>query len=318
MDANEYEGLSKSNASKFRSYYENEYKTLYPPPILHIVGLDWKFYGSVIVSVFTVILASLRTAQMFYFAAETSSRLWGLGTTGTGLLSGFDALSAMIAVEGGISLGSAIKTSRSGTVDESIYFWQVGLLLLISIIAGFGQSLGLVTGIDRTFLLWFSYLLVFVLGIGASVAAWFAGEILGVQLQKFSIQRFEAEQKYSEEMKFYSQNARKFWKLRTEEEKETEREQKRIDRTTGIPVPQRNFPRTQNRTSTGKVPIIFSEIEKFWAEQNRVPSFSELAEILRREYPEQNFSSSGYISTIRKQWIEENTEKEAELDENPS
>lgn len=316
MDALEYEGLSKSNASKFRSYYENEYKTLYPPPVKYIVGLDWKFYGSVVVSVFTVILASLRTAQMFYFAAETSSKLWGLGTAGTGLLAGFDALSAMIAVEGGISLGSAIKTSRAGEVNEDIYFWQVALLLLISIIAGFGQSLGLVTGIDKTFLLWFSYSLVFVLGIGASVAAWFAGEILGVQLQKFSVQKKEAEEKFAEQMKYYSQNARKFWIQKSEQEKENSREQKRIEHNKGTETsPKRNSIRTQNRTSTGKVPIIFSEIEKFWAEQNRVPSFSELAEVLRREHPEQNFSSSGYISTIRKQWIEENTEKEVEQNE---
>ena len=69
MDANEYECLSKANASKFRSYYENEYKTLYPIPIKEVIGLDWKFYGSVIISVSTVILASLRTAQMFFFAA---------------------------------------------------------------------------------------------------------------------------------------------------------------------------------------------------------------------------------------------------------
>lgn len=308
MDANEYEGLSKSNASKFRSYYENEYKTLYPIPKKEIVGLDWKFYGSVIISVSTVILASLRTAQMFFFAAETSSKLWGLGAAGTGLLSWFDAISAMIAVEGGITLVSAIKTSKAGEVNEGIYFWQVALLLLISVIAGFGQSLGLITGIDETFLLWFSYMLVFVLGVGASVAAWFAGEILGVQLQKFSVQKKSAEEKYSEEMKFYTQNARKFWKQRTEQEKEITREQKKIEPNPRMGTSQKSSPRVQNRTGGGKVPIIFSEIEKFLAEQNRIPSFTELAEVLRTNHPEQNFSSNGYISTVRKNWLEANTE----------
>ena len=313
MDANEYEGLSKSNAAKFRSYYENEYKTLYPAPKKQIVGLDWKFYTSVATGLATVILASLRTAQMFYFAAETSAQSWGLSEGGTELLSYGDALASMFAVEFGLVVTSAVKSVNEKKVPSWIYSVQIILLLVISVIAGVGQSLGLVQGISQDFLRIFSYILVFVLGVGASFAAWFSGEILGVQIQKYSELKAEAEKHFSEQMRIYSQNARKFWGQRTEQEKETSREHKKIVQNSPVLSSQRSSPRVQNRTGGGKVPIIFSEIEKFLVEQNRVPSFSELAEVLRTNHPEQNFSSNGYISTVRKNWLEANTEQAPEV-----
>ena len=313
MDANEYEGLSKSNASKFRSYYENEYKTLYPVPLKHIIGLDWKFWGLVITSVSTVVVAALRTAQMFYFAEELSSKFWTPDASGNWVLGFAGSFFSMMAFEGGLAFISAIKTAEKEKVESWVYNTQIALLLLISIVAGLGQSMGLVRNISPTLVENFSYFLVFVVGVGASIAAWLSGEILGVQLQKFSVKKKEAEEKFSEEMKFYTQNARKFWKQRTEQEKETSREQRKIEQNPRIETSLRSSPRVQNRTGGGKVPIIFSEIEKFLVEQNRIPSFSELAEVLRTNHPEQNFSSNGYISTVRKNWIEANTEQAPEV-----
>jgi hypothetical protein len=308
MDAKEFEGLSHSQAAKFRAYYSNEYSALFPPPIVRIHGLDWKFYGLMVTSISTVIVAALRTAQMFYFAEEMSSQFWGLGTQGNFILGISGAFFSMLAFEGGLALISAIKTSDKSEISDNIYSLQIFLLLAISIFAGLGQSLGLVKNIPQEFMDVFTYLLVFVMGVGASFAAWFSGEILGVQLQKFSVRKAEAEERFLEQKRIHLQNARKNFLQKWETEKQnrtTEQKPREIPTRTE----QRSSPRVQNRTSGGiseKSSLIFSELEKCSTEQSKLLSFSELAEILREKYPEQNFSSSGYISTKRKEWIQNN------------
>ena len=76
MDVNEYEGLTQNQAQKFTAYYENEYRTLYLPPEMEKVGFGWKFWLLTITSIATVIVASLRTAQMFYFTEQLSAQFW--------------------------------------------------------------------------------------------------------------------------------------------------------------------------------------------------------------------------------------------------
>jgi hypothetical protein len=306
MDANEYEELSRSQAQKFRAYFENEYSALFPSPILKIEGLDWKFYGLVITSVATVIVAALRTAQMFYFAEELSASFWTPDVQGSHYLGISGAFFSMLAFEGGLAFISAIKTAEKEKVENWVYNTQIGLLLTISIFAGLGQSLGLIQGISDNFISNFSYFLVFVVGVGASVAAWLSGEILGVQLQKFSIRKREAEEKFSEQTRVYVQNARKKFSETLEQNRTTEQSTELPKRTE-----QKSSPRTQNRISgepSEKVSLIFSELEKCRTEQNRVLPFAELTEVLRTNYPEQNFSSSGYISTKRTEWIESHPE----------
>lgn len=317
MNVVEFEGLSKAQAQKFKAYLENEYRTLYPPPKLKIVGLDWKFYGLVITSISTVVVAALRTAAMFYFAEVLSAKYWNpemdsvwLGRTG--------AVFSMLAFEGGLALIAAIKTSESRKVDDGVYFWYISLLILISIMAGLGQSVGLIQGISDQVLIFFSYSLALVVGVGASVAAWLSGEILGVQLQKFSEASTEANRIFSEENRIYMTNARKFWKQRTELNKAEEKEQKLLEREQrreqNSPELPRNLPknfsprtsvrRTENGTSE-KVSLILTELENHRTEHGKLLGFAELLENLRTKYPEQNFSSGGYVSTQRNKWIKE-------------
>lgn len=317
MDAAEYEGLSHAQGAKFRAYYSNEYSSLYPAPELKIVGLDWKFYGLVITSISTVVVAALRTAQMFYFAEELSSKFWTPESSGNPILGFSGALFSMLAFEGGLAFISAVKTAEKEMVESWVYNVQIGLLLLISVFAGVGQSLGLVRGISPDTVATFSYLLVFVVGVGASFAAWFSGEILGVQLQKFSARKREAEEKFSEQKRIYIQNARKNFLQKFENEKQNrigeQKSSREVPQRTEI---QRSSPK--NRTSgepSEKTSLIFSELEKYRTEQNKVLGFSELAEVLRTNYPEQNFFSNGYISTKRTEWISSHPEY-FERDEN--
>jgi len=214
----------------------------------------------------------------------------------------------MLAFEGGLALISAIKTAEKVEIAQWVYNTQIGLLLTISIFAGLGQSLGLIQGIGETFIQNFSYFLVFVVGVGASFAAWFSGEILGVQLQKFSLRKEEATEKFSEQSRIYIQNARKKFLENTEQNKELlpQPAEHRTSHRSSVRIPR--LKRTSHEVSE-KVSLIFSELEKAQAEENRILQFAELAELLRNKYPDQNFASDGYISTKRNDWLDQNSER---------
>lgn len=319
MDASEFSDLSRSQAAKFKAYFADggEYKTLYPPPVLQIEGLDWKFYGMIVTSVSTVIVAALRTAQMFYVAEELSSRFWTSSTNGIPLLGWTGAIFSMLAFEGGLAFISAVKTAEKEKVEDWVYSVQVGLLLTISIFAGIGQSLGLVKGISAVVVEYFSYFLILVVGVGASVAAGLSGEILGVLLQKYYLSSEKAKAEFKEQEKTYTKTARTFFLQKLENEKKGRTEQN--GGSSQNTSPQEKFPRieahvqrTSARGTSGepsyKTSLIFSELENARTEQNKVLSYAELSEVLRMKYPEQNFSSGGNISTKRTEWINSHPE----------
>lgn len=333
MDANEFGELSKAQATKFKSYYETEFSTLYPKPVMKIVGLDWKFYGLVATSFATVVVAALRTAQMFYFAEELSSKFWTGTEASVPILGWTGALFSMFAFEGGLALISAVKTAESKKISNDVYTAQIGLLLAISIVAGIGQSLGLVQGIDQKFVEYFSYLLVGLVGIGASVAAWLSGEILGVQLAKFSELREEAKTVYDEDIDGHLKNGRKKFLEKIEEEKSAKREQKSQNREEKLENNERSSHQfsenreekrnellrssqkpPQNRNSPSeKARTIWREMGEVYENENkRILDFSELRAILWEKYGEDNWKTDSLISKQRNIWIDQQKEFENE------
>jgi len=243
------EGMSKKEDAKFLDWFKNEYAALYPPPALEKINLNWKFQWSIVTSVATVILASLRTAQMFYNSAELSAVTWGIEASGIWIISVFDAFVSMLAVEGGLVVASAIRSNSKKTINEDIYLWQIGILVTISVMAGLGQSVGLVQNLPDGVLTFFSYALSFVLGVGASLAAWFSGEVLGVLLNTNEETNREAKETFQSAMEMYQKNARKFWKEKKEQERLEKQEEKfqKSSETSGnqsekIPENSRKFP----------------------------------------------------------------------------
>lgn len=314
MDAIEYGELSKAQGAKFHAYYDLEYCALYPAPVLKVTGLDWKFYGLSITAGATVIVAALRTAQMFYFAEEMSSKFWTKTENGSPLLGWLGAFFSMLAFEGGLAFISAVKTAEKESIDERVYTWQIGLLLTISVFAGFGQSLGLIQGIDPEFVKYFSYFLVFIVGVGASFAAWFSGEILGVQLQKFSELKKQAEVEFSEQKSRHISQARKKFLEKWEEEKRekkllSEPAEEKLEKYVRNPVlsSQRS---TENRNSPSqKAKIIWGEMAEAYENRNgEILSFSELKAVLQEKYPTENFTTDSLISKNRNIWIEKQKE----------
>ncbi len=152
------------------------------------VAFSWKKLGiefplTLITGAAAIIQAALRTSHSFMNLAEKAGM--------TGLMLWVDGASAMIGVEGFVAVIGFVKAKSDGRErleagEFSGKAWKetMGLLiaLTISVAAGLGQSIagaknpseGLSTFVD-TFLL-------FALGIGASLLAYFAGEIAGVMI----------------------------------------------------------------------------------------------------------------------------------------
>lgn len=200
---------------KFQEYLYTEYSELYPAPKLHLVGLDWKFYASVIVAVAALILAALRTASMFYAAALLSAKVFGIDAAwAVNTVSFLDALVAMVAIEGGLVVYSAIRAVQRGRVDGGLLSLQIALLVVVSVVAGLGQSLGLIQGLPEEWLVWFTYVLAIVLGVGASIVAWLSGEVLGVQILRFEEVKTAADEKLVKSQSSWISKARSLWKER--------------------------------------------------------------------------------------------------------
>jgi hypothetical protein len=172
--------------------------------------------------------------------------------------------------------------------------------------------LGLIKNVDQQLLQSFSYILTFVLGVGASFAAWFSGEVLGVLLNKYSEQNTELQDEYKKDIEQYQKTARKFWnelKEQNRQERTAEREQtqNRYEpvRTQEPGQKEPRIHRTVRTTGQNqKVLAVFSELDGIYTEQNRIPGSTELLEILQNKYPELGFASKGYVSDIiNKKWI---------------
>lgn len=148
----------------------------------------FKLASVMIVAFSTIILAALRTAMMFFAAGERSSRLFlPEGHPWLSAISVLDAVVALLAVEFGIVALSAIRViENKGHVPKWIYTAHMTILVLVSIFAGIGQSLGLIDNLNPRVFELFTYAMVLILGFGASFAAWASGEVLGSQLYQYT------------------------------------------------------------------------------------------------------------------------------------
>lgn len=195
------------------------YKRLNPMPRPRKVdGIGWQFWIALPVTVSQIVLAAMRTAAIFYAAASLS----GFGN----MFALVEASAVMLAVEGGLVVYSAIRAAnnaKSKSAEQLDAYntrlaWGIGFMVVVSVLAGLGQSIGLIEYIDVRVLTGFQYTLSLVIGVGASVIAWIGGEVLGTQIAKVGIAREEAMAEYKEEMEKYWDGLRSSWE-RSQERK---------------------------------------------------------------------------------------------------
>lgn len=188
------------------------HEELYPKPSRRQVKRSWQFWLGAAVVASLAVLAALRTAYSFYTAAELSSQLYGTEAgLQTAIMSYGEMFVAVLGVEGGIIWASIEHARRSKKVSPRTYRWYIGMLLSISIVAGVGQSLGLVGTLPAFVLESFTWVMAVVLGVFTSVAAFLAGEMFGGKLLSFSEEQDAAGKEFERWERKWLSDARKRW-----------------------------------------------------------------------------------------------------------
>lgn len=209
MATEELEIIAEEEIRGYRIYRE-KYRALNPPPVKPSpVKQGWEFTAYIIVSVASVLLASMRTAEMFYRAAFFSANA---------VLGFVEAFLAVFTVESGIVVYAAVLGSRSKKIAQWVLILGIVLLSAISIIAGFGQSMNLISDLDPLIKSYTENALSLLIGPGASIAALIGGHILGQQIAMAAQQYEQLMKDYEKELEEYNTKIKKGWD-RSEERK---------------------------------------------------------------------------------------------------
>ena len=190
---------------EFRTKYEKQFPTPEKVEVRMMNAIGWQFIAVIIQGVFAILLAAMRTSEMFYKAASSSSKFFSFS----------EAFSAVVAIEGGIVIFAAIRaeaqnrgsTESSVTIDTKKLLIGEGAALIISIAAGLGVSFG-GFGIDFE---GFKWVMSIALGIGASLIAAVSGEIIGTILARFGNIQEKAKVEYTNSMSSWQDGLNKAW-----------------------------------------------------------------------------------------------------------
>jgi hypothetical protein len=164
----------------FGAKFDQQFPMPEKPTVKMMQAIGWQFISITIQSVASIVLAALRTADMF-FAAAAGSALW---------LQRTDATVSVIAIEFGIVVFSAIKSEIENAKSElglrsalkvSVKLFDQHYRMVISIIAGLGVSAGFWFWTPRlssgsSFLSW---------ALAHSLVAWVSRDILGAMIARF-------------------------------------------------------------------------------------------------------------------------------------
>jgi hypothetical protein len=287
----------------FEQRFDKQFPMPETPDVKLMNAIGWQFIATIVQSVASVILASLRTAQMFYDAA--AGAFWAIQY--------LEAGSAILAVELGIVIFSTIKSEAknraqrvedlNATLDISVRLLNTGIIagLIISGIAGLGVSLkGF--GIDTEgFKLW----LAITMGLGASIIAWVSGDILGAILARFGNARLAAQSKYDQEMQARVEQKNKMWENAPERkiarsELQALLEWQKVEREANkpAPVPQPTLrPKASTRNSEIKMKI-YNVLDINWDQNHDITLLPGPTKLM-----EEMGVAKGYASDVIKAWI---------------
>ncbi len=288
--------------TRFEERWEHYNPQPRQPRSFSIRDLGVEFPLTVVTGIAAIVQAAFRTGFKFFDLAAKS---------GMGYLSWADGASAMIGVEGFIAVIGFGRARAHGkqlieegvTKFSTIREW-IGLViaLMISMMAGFAQSISGVKYIDPAVQSFVDWSLAVVLGVGASLLAYFAGDLAGLMIVR-------AELLYVTRMNFY-RDALATWteNMKTAWEKSDEINYLHVDLKgeTKVgrsfyqtPVRSTRSVRTNERTNTERTDgsDVAKKILAYLDEKSTdefVPGPSEVSRELS--------VSKGYASAVIKQW----------------
>ncbi len=166
--------------------FEETYNLIHPAPkaALPRKFVFW-FTGSILTAVSGVLLSAFRTGDAFWMAAVSLNVV----------IRTFETIVAVIAVDGVIVWLAIRRAYMSNKQDGNATLYGLGMAIIISSLAGLFQSTNiLANGQGEVFVGVLRWLLVIFMGLGATVIAWLAGDILGVQLVQLDEERKQVEE----------------------------------------------------------------------------------------------------------------------------
>jgi hypothetical protein len=291
----------------FSERYAREFPMPEKAAIKLMNAIGWQFISIVIQSIFAIVLAALRTADMFFDASAGSvvQLQWA------------EAISAIGAIELGIVIFATIKSEAENrktqledlksALNIDVRLLRTGIIacVAISIIAGLGVSFkgfGIELG-------WFTWIVAIVMGVGASLVAWVSGDILGAMLARWNNAISLANLLYSEELEKREEKKRGMWEAAPERQiarsqlqelKEWQAANRfraeRVPRAKKeVPAPE-PAPKPKTGTRSNEIRMkIYAHLDKVSFEEQRVPGPSELMRELG--------VAKSYASGVRTDWL---------------
>lgn len=188
--------ILETNQKELEVYqsYRELYAAQHPYPVLGS-EYSWRdggiiFLGKMITTLAAILLAGFRTAEQFYLAASNQ---------GNTILGWFEAILAVLAIEGLILFLAADRAKRRGKVHDRVSGMGIFLAVVISLLAGLGQSIRLIEGLNTAILGWFTIALAVGLAF-ASFVAYIGGEIVGQELARIDGANKQNWEKHSKEV----------------------------------------------------------------------------------------------------------------------
>jgi len=274
------------------------------PPVLPNINLSWRFWLTLIGSVGAIALSAFRTSSQFYIVASQSSQeplfVWG------------ETIAAVGAVNILLVSLATMNAYRTKKVSDFSMTWGVVIAILISGLAGLGQAF---RGLEITQLTeFFNWALAFAMGAGVTALEYFGGDMIGVELVRYELDKQTNKKTFDEQAHEWAANARKQfsgWVMRkTNKRSELHTEQ------TNKPSSNKQVRHQSSERSTNNSgeQTIRSYLDNAMTNEQRTLGVSELARLLAaNEHPEYSNEqieefvrrTKGYISQVRKTWISE-------------
>lgn len=197
------------------------------PSSLDLKGLGFAFWLYFTQAITSIALAAMRTSDAFYFV--------GYATVGNGFYAGTEAILSVLAVEVGMVVFAAIlaqkrykrqeaelraraeqtgarfRSSKEVDLNAAVIWAGLILMALISMAAGLHQSVKIIENVSPEFVKYLSYGLGITIGVGITVIAVIAGDILGQQLAIVTAGFADRAADYEEEMAAYQQELEDAW-----------------------------------------------------------------------------------------------------------
>lgn len=171
-------------------------------------SLGWEFILSLVWAIAAVVMVASQTASEFYQAKILSGMNPNLAFAAS--------VAVLVAIEGGLVIGAAIKASGARAYNKNLVIVAIGLCVLISVAAGLNSSVGIIPNLDQGVLYAMRVGLVISLGIAGSLVAWASGEVLGAQIAKVFIDRDQANAEYRQAMQVYNDQLLASWRASPE------------------------------------------------------------------------------------------------------